>query len=491
MISWRWIVVCSVLVSGCTPHATVADLAATAVVRGCWPGNTVPPAQITTPYAQCPPAPGETAKPWPTPLPPAAPFPTMVAFNRPSTSMLDSVMQLPDAILHLDAAAHPLTGEPVVAAIASPLMTDGSPHVYVRVRHNQFWGDVQSIDLGESSLYKHRFLSVAVTVDGSGVITVAWGASRQPTIGLWASTSRDSGITWSPPTLVLSNVYGVLDMTSTLDGRILLLALARDPLEPVLLQRDLENQWSAPEVVPVPSAWYGSSGAIALVDADTSNPRVVVAITAGKDAPATVFLANRHADSPSQWQIGQRSVVVSGEGLLGRVRIVVASSGTAGGDGQGVVAISFAFFDAPSLYTLASTDSGVTWGNIGQIHTEASDSAPYGAVAYDALAHRLVVVWTCCEDAQWGGKPATHYAAWANPADQEWYPHARDVPVISGAVSAADTVFAQAPNSSFAWLIWKEQGGGVVARAVDLNHIIPDNQYPLPTTMPTATQVQP
>lgn len=153
--------------------------------------------------------------------------------------------------------------------------------------------------------------------------------------------------------------------------------------------------------------------------------------------------------------------------------------------------MSFAFFDAPSLYTVASTDSGLTWGEVAQIRTGATNSAPYGAVAYDAIAHRLVAVWTCCEDAQWGGKSATHYAAWANPVDQIWQPDGLNVPVISGAVSAANTVFAQAPNTSFAWLVWKEQGGSVVARAIDLNHIIPDNQYPPPTVAPTTTQAQP
>lgn len=521
MTGWRWVVLCLVFLTGCTPQVTVADLAATAVVRGCWPGATLPPPPVTvtplgnptptpaaftplpdaptltplpttTPYVQCPAVPGETVKPWPTPLPPAAPFPTQVALNRPATSMLDTVMQLPDAILQLDAAAHPLTGEPVVAAIASPLLTEGTPHVYVRVRHNQSWGEVQSIDIGESSLYKHRFLSVAVTVDGNGAITVVWGATQQPTIGLWASTSRDAGISWSSPTLVLPNVYGVLDMASTLDGRISVLALVRDPLRPVLLQRDLDGQWSVPEPIPVPSVWYGSSGAIELLDSDTPDARVVVLVTAAKEVPGTVYLASRRADMASSWQVSQRSVVVeSGESLLGRVRAVSASSGAVNGVGRGTVAMSFAFFDAPSLYTVASTDSGVTWGEIVQVRTEAVQSAPYGAVAYDALAQRLVVVWTCCEDAQWGGKSATHYAAWADPAEQSWRPDAPYVPVISGAVSAANTVFAQAPNTSFAWLIWKEQGGSVVARAVDLNRIIPNDQYPLPTIVPTAAEVQP
>lgn len=518
MRGW-WLLLClPFILTACTPQITVRDLSATAVVRGCWPGSTLPPPPVTvmpignptptppeftplvglptltplpttTPYVQCPPALGETLTPWPTPLPPKPPFPTQAAFKRPSTSILDTIMQLPDAILRLDTATHPLTGEPVVAAIASPLITDGTPHVYVRVRHDQTWGDVQNVDIGEAVLYKHRFLSVAVTVDGSGAVTVVWGATRAPTIGLWSSTSRDQGETWSTPTLIALNVYGVIDITSSLDGRVFVVALIRDPLRPVLIERSSAGEWATAKAIPFPSAWYGSSGGIALVDADTLDARIVVVLTGGQEARGSVYLASRVLNGDG-WQVQERRVAVgSGEGLLGRVQIATASTDTAG---AAIVAATFAFFDAPYLYTVASVDSGRTWTDIAQITTAATNSAPYGTLAVDAAARRLVLVWTCCEDAQWGGKAATHYAAWSRPEHLMWQPNDPPVPIISGAVSAADTRFAQAPNATFAWITWVEQGNSVVARAVDLNRMIPESQYPQPTpfTRPTA-QVQP
>ncbi len=504
--------------SGCAAPQTYADTIATAQVAGCWPGNELPPPPVTvtpygaptptapnttpadylptmtplpttTPYVRCTPAPGETQKPWPTPLPPRPEFPTLPAMNQPRSSEMQTIMQLPDAILSVDMAVNPVTGDPVVAAIAAPLTSAGLPHAFVRAYNGRTktWGTVQNVDVKPAEIAHHRFRTVAITVSGDGAITVVWGATAYPAMGLWASISRDNGETWGEPQHLTDNAFGVLDVASTLDGQIAVLALRREPTTPIVITRNSDGVWSQPDPIPVSSTWYGSSGSIVVTG--TGDVVRVVALTTGfKEAPGYVFLAARSLNGTDAWRVGTRQVdTPQSEGLVGNVRGLAATISTPEGGSQSRVAFTFALRSAPDAYAVVSNDGGTSWSDITKI-TRASDPtsdvAPFSALAFDPAAQRLVALWTCCEDARWGSKPSTHYGAWSVPGSDDWQPH-EQVPVITGAVAAADTVVAQASNTRFAWLAWVENGNTVAARAIDLNHIIATDQYSTATPAPT------
>ncbi|MBC8159823.1 MAG: exo-alpha-sialidase [Roseiflexaceae bacterium] len=412
----------------------------------------------------------------PSPLPTRPPYPTVEARDIPQTTVMQTIMRLPDPILSVDLAVHPLTNEPVVAAIAASMTTDSSPHAFVSAydRQTKQWGMVQNIDTGATAIGVHRFRSVAVAVSGDGTITAVWGATAYPALEVWASTSRDKGHTWAAPVLLLANSFGVLDVAATLDGQIAVLALQREPVAPVIITGSPAGQWSAPDSIPVPSAWYATSGSV-VVTGEGADARLVALTTAFTDAPGTAYLATRPVMRPGQWTVGSRSI--GGDRLLGQVRGLAAA--------PSVVAFSFVALDDARFYVLASRDGGTTWGEIERLPQPAEASAvpipatPFGAVAYDNAADRLVALWTCCEQARWGGKPATHYTAASRPGANDWLPQL-PIPVISGAAAAADTVVAQAPNHRSIWLAWVEDSYTVAARALDLNRLLPHELYPTP-----------
>ncbi|MFN8567040.1 MAG: hypothetical protein U0Z44_05840 [Kouleothrix sp.] len=224
-------------------------------------GNALPPAPATitpagqpTAYPRCTPAPGETQLPWPTRLPARAQFPTMLPVNQPGSTVMQTIMQLPDAILSVDVAVHPLSGDPAVAAIAAPLTSTGGPHAFVRSYdgRTRTWGALQNLDIGAAAIGQHRFRSIALAVSGDGTITAVWGATAHPVYGLWASISRDGGASWAAPEHLADNVFGVLDVAATLDGQVAVLALQREPVAPIVItrwRRHLEHARPHPRAV--------------------------------------------------------------------------------------------------------------------------------------------------------------------------------------------------------------------------------------------------
>jgi hypothetical protein len=305
-------------------------------------------------------------------------------------------------------------------------------------------------------------------------------------MGLWASISRDNGATWSEPQHLTDNAFGVLDVAAKLDGQIVVLALRREPTTPIVITRNNQGTWGRPDSIPVPSAWYGSSGSI-VITGDGASARIVSLTTGFKDAPGYVFIASRALSGAGEWHIGTRQVKkAQGEGLVARVRGLTATSTTSDGSSQTIVAFTFAIRSAPDVYAIVSRDGGASWTDITSVataHEPTSNVPPFSALAFDPAARRLVALWTCCEDAQWGSASSTHYGAWSVPGSAEWQPH-EHVPIITGAAAAADTVLAQAPNARSAWLAWVENGNMVAARAIDLNRIIATDQYPTPTPVP-------
>jgi hypothetical protein len=497
---------CGVLLAGCAAPRTYAGTLATAAASGCWPGDEPTPLPLTvtpfggatatpfgarpaagthiptplpttTPYPRCTPGPNETARPWPTPLPTRPPFPTRAAVNQPGSTAMQTIMRLPDAVLSVDIAAHPLTGDPVVAAIAAPLTQDGSPHAFVRAYDGRtgIWGATQNVDVGASAIGRHRFRSVAVAASGDGAITVVWGASL-PDMGLWASTSRDRGASWDEPQYLAGDTFGVLDVAATLDGRVAVLALGRDPLAPFLVTREAGGSWGAADPIPVGPAWYASAGSV-VIAGEGAEAHVVALVSAGKEAPGTVFVASRPLGGGA-WSVGSRRLAgAPGDGLVRSVRGVAALVSEPNGESRWIVAFSLTMLSAPDVYALVSNDGGASWADVSRV--TAAGEGTFGALAYDAAARRLVALWTCCEDARWGGAASTHYGAWSVPSSGSWEPRER-VPLVTGAKAAGDTAAAQATNSRFAWLAWVEDGNSVAARALDLDRVVAGDQYALP-----------
>ena len=475
----------------CAPARSYAGAVATARAAGCWPGNALPPAPVTvtpgawpatplpttTPYPRCTPEPGEAQRAWPTPLPPRAPFPTMRAFNQPGSAEMRTIMRLPDAILSVDIAANPLSGDPVLAAIAAPLTGGGRPHAFVSAYDGQAhsWGTAQSLDIGAAAIGAHRFRSVAVAVAGDGAITAVWGATSHPAYGLWASTSRDGGASWGAPQHLADNIFGVLDVAAALDGRLAVLALRREPVEPVLITRDAAG-WGQPDPLPVASAWYGSSGSVQIVG-EGAGARAI-ALTSGFGEPrGALFLATRPL-AGGAWRVEpRRAPEAGGQGIVGNVR------GLAAGGAAPIVAFSFSVLGAPGVYAVVSRDGGASWDAVAPIapaSARSGDATPFSALAYDPAAGALAAFWTCCADARWDSAASTHYAAWAAPGAAEWRPR-MPAPLLSGAAAAGDTAIAQAPNSRAAWLAWVEHANTVAVRAIDLDRVIDTGAYPTPT----------
>jgi len=70
--------------------------------------------------------------------------------------------------------------------------------------------------------------------------------------------------------------------------------------------------------------------------------------------------------------------------------------------------------------------------------TGAQAPAVFAAPAYDPIADRLVAIWSCCQDALYGGVASTHYASWSVPGITNWTPLLGSVriPTIIGSRSA-------------------------------------------------------
>lgn len=436
------------------------------------------PAPTTTPLPRCTPQPGETQRPWPTALPTLPPFPTRpVSFRQPIAGER-AVMRLPNAVLGLDAAVHPLAGWPVVAALDIPVLNMGHPRVFVRAYNPQAqsWGTAQSVDVGGSHP-GDRFRSVAVGVAGDGTIHVVWGVTDYPRLDLFAASSADYGATWSAPTTLGEGFFGVLDLAVTLDGEVFVLALQRDPeVAPVLLRRDRAGAWGGRETLPLRSIWYASSGGLAVVG-DGPDAQLIALLTATPDQPGAAYLLRRPL-SGGAWQIARHTVTA--EGVLADVRAGGYTLTDPAGSPRPGITFTMTGRDGAAIYALTSLDQGASWSRGEQIARSGGRITAAG-VGFDAAAGALVAVWNCCEDATWGGDAAaSHYAAWSVAGSGSWTPdrNTAPVPLVSGARSAALTTLAQAPNARIGWLIWVEDGQEVRARSFGFNQVIPADRYP-------------
>jgi hypothetical protein len=522
-----------VLLTGCTTdltgYETYAETLATAAAQGCWSssaptplpitvtplggatptatataataGPTLTPLPTTTPLPRCTPGPGVTQEPYPTPRPTEPPYPTRTALLRDPVSQATELLRLPNAVLALDVATHPIINAPVVAAIDIPVLNKDTARVFVRAYDSRtgVWTTGQNVDL-PGTHPGSRFRSVATAITPDGTIHVVWGATDYPALEIYAAASRDVGRTWSQPTRLAGGMVGVLDVaTSATSNDVFVLAMQRDPaVAPVSFVYDA-GQWSERTVLPLDRAWYGSGGSL-VISGDGPDATLVALVTANPDVPRTVYMLRRPLSGGAWELVGSRTIPDDTAGSITRaVRGVAYTLQNASGQAIAGVTFTFTLADYPSAYAVTSLDGGQSWGAAEPIvHYGVPAQGSAGplvlavAPAFDAAAQRVVTVWSCCADATWGNVEASHSASWSTPSSGLWTPdqgpgqQAQRVALISGAAGAGLTGLAQARNSRIGWLAWVEDGNQVWARTLSLNTIIPVERYPAPTVVPTA-----
>lgn len=523
---------CAMALTGCGPSLTYADVVATAQVSGCWPGNRPPPDPVTvtplggasptptattppgvTPVAlptitslptttampRCTPGPEETLEPFPTPFPTDAPNPTQLARESGGGSPLQTVFRVSGAALGIDLALNPHTGSPAVAAIDVPMNSRDGSRVYARVfdLSKRRWGPTQTLDVGASRLKNTSFRSAALAVGGDGTVHAVWGVTPYPALEIFYSFTKDNGETWSPPELLGSGYFRLLDAAVADDGSLFVLTMPRRPTGAqyaAVLQRTPQGQWLPPEVIDGPS-WYAGEGALQIVG---SGPRARVIVLVTGEGPH-VYLATRDV-AGGVWSVGRRTIELPAG--IERGELTAHVQGVAfGAEG---VAFVFGTREAADLYAVVSRDAGATWSlaepivAYGHSRNPSRPQPPFPAIGYDARANRLISVWNCCKDALWGNAESTHYVSWSEPGSGVWQPdllgedrEGAAVPLISGALSVGLTAGAQAPNSDDFWLAWVEDGANIVLRSFDLRTLLPAWDYPTPTIAPSSIGVAP
>lgn len=533
------IALCLAPLNACAAPRTYADVQATAQIAGCWPDRYPTPRAVTvtpsgsgggyaastaatprvtalpttTPYPRCPAPPGATLAPWPTPVPNPPPYPTIEPRRWQGGSDRVLTMHLPGTIYGLDLAVHPSAGWPVVGVIQRAWGTPIQAFVRVYDPRSQNWGVAQQVDVGAASSGNDPFGSIAVGVTGDGTVYAAWGASDRrvddqgrwtTTPDLWVSTSADYGATWAPPRRIATNCWNVQDLATSADGFVVVLgncfrrAGASYAGQTTLIVKRPGGDWLPPARLDGPAA----SGAVVIVG--RGDAARAVALTTAFDDPhrRRLALLSRRLAGDGAWSVAIRPFDLPRDeslndptaGAAWHIRGLVFPCHLPDGRVQDSVIFTWATYGRVALCALTSLDGGATWE---PIETIQSRTGPPGRVgpqefvtpAYDPVADRLVVIWTCCGAEQGSSAPNTHFAGWSRPGSGIWehWPHA----LALGARSADASATAQAPGSRMAWLAWVEQRQQVLVRTVDLNTIIPADAYPTATPTPASRAASP
>lgn len=516
------------LLAGCKAPPTYAEAQATAQVIGCWPDYYPTPRAVTvtpaaaltavtsktvlpgtptrtalptsTPYPRCPPQPGETAVPWPTPVPPPPPFPTMEPRPWQTGADLQTTLHLPNTVLTVDIATHPTENWPAVASVVWS-GTDDSDRVFVSVfdPRSGTWSSARQVDIGPSAIGRYT-RTVAIAITGDRVVHAVWGMSdpdfgdNDPPSAIWTSRSANYGETWSAPERIATGCRRVNDVAASSEGTLIVQLVCDDgPRASVaaMVVRQPNGAWSTPERLPVP-AWYYSEGAV-VIAGEGREAKAVAVLFAGSGVPSAYFMSRRIADR-GDWQVRQKQLAAPSAAPLGvrmwHVRGLAYERSSVGSVPSQVITFTWTDAEFGSAYALTSLDGGTSWGGVERIASSIATGGQiaFVAPAYDPAAGRLAAIWTCCGDDSWEAQGSTHYASWSTPGNPTWQaidapgqPGA-PIPLVLGARSAAETVSAQAHGSRTAWLAWIERQQQVEVRSLDLNQLIPVDQYvPTPT----------
>ncbi len=161
-------------------------------------------------------------------------------------------------------------------------------------------------------------------------------------------------------------------------------------------------------------------------------------------------------------------------------------------DGTDAILFTWSVFGGSAIHALQSLDGGATWNTIETVAAQPRDDAPgnrppderWSAPAYDVRADRWAMIVVRRDLDQPAPGNGTHYTQWSVPGSGIWTPrrgpdvYDQAVPLISGARSASWTDTAQVTNASFIWLAWIDEWQTLWVRSVDLNLLIPSDQYP-------------
>jgi hypothetical protein len=435
---------------------------------------------------------------WPSPVPAPPPYPTMEPWRWLGGSEPHATIQLPGVALDLHLAVHPTAGWPAVAVLQR--FNEGATPMQAFVRvlnpHTGQWSAAQQVDTGASSNGMDRFGSALVGITGDQVVHAVWGGSDADG-GIWTNTSSDYGASWGAPQRLLSHCWNALDMATTPGGWIVVLAScstgsdAAGSTQTTFLIRQGDGRWLSPQTVAVES-W---AGAIALAGdgPDLRMTALTMSIASGRRAVG--HLLGKYVADPGLWQVGTLALNSSGEADADAVRWQVRhlSFTRRLPDGHVTTGLIFTWSEVERAhaFSVTSLDGGLTFGPIvpivvddsGPQTTGAGAPAVFAAPAYDPIADRLAAIWTCCRDALYESVPVTHYASSSIPGSTQWMPlrGAARIPTILGSRSAHRTATAQAPMSRWTWVAWVEGPNTITVRSVDLNTIVPVDQYPTPT----------
>jgi hypothetical protein len=450
-----------------------------------------------------PPAQGPAPAATPVGLPTPVAYPTREARPIQGGSDTRTLLHLPGILHHVDVAVHPSQGWPAVVSVQT--WKDGDANhrrIFARVYHPaaKTWGDARQVNLPPEDGNGY-YGGVAVGITGDGVVHVTWGGAFTEDKPVWYSASSDYGRSWSAPRQIGADCYNVQDMATTLDGQIVVLALCtpgRHDVQvwPGLIVRRADGVWLARDTIPIDGRW----GSLVLTG-DGSDARAVALLTNSENSRDAWIVQKRLAD-PGPWQVQVKDLTPPA-GYTAREATFYLHRGLAFRRANGTTGVIFtwAVYGGNAIYALTSLDGAQSWGPIeavvahpdGQDHPSALADpldARWSVPAYDGYADRLVVVWVGRDLQTPFPSIATHYASWSAPGSGEWQPfaipgrYAPLVPLVTGAERAAYTASAQAGNASFFWLAWIDAYTTVKARTIDLNLIVPVDQYPTATPRP-------
>jgi hypothetical protein len=429
-----------------------------------------------------------TLAPWPTPIPTEPPHPTRPVVLEQAESDPRTVMRLPGVILSLDMAVHPTEGWPAIATVRWPFPGQDAREVYVSVFNPAGgWGASRSIDVGGSSLGNDAQSGAHIGVTGDRNVHVVYGADdARNGWTIWTRESTDLGQTWSEPRGIAGGCWRPLDMATSAEGWITVLAACgrdRQSVEPVVLVREPGGRWREPVLLPTGHMAY-LEGTIAIAG-DSKTARAVLLVYS-MTHPATIFTAPFALQGGTP-RLHTIPLVLSGDKystLHRRFSAITFGHGRDDGAAPQAVGVSWVAADTGNAYALTSPDGGESWLPVQRIAAAPSrgDVVLSAPLAYEPVADRLVSFWPCCVDTLFTPAAAEHRVT-SGALTGAWSPAA---PLISGARMAGLTVAAQRPGGRFAWVAWVEQQQ-VIARTVVFNQVLPPDVYPAPTIRPTAS----
>jgi hypothetical protein len=336
------------------------------------------------------------------------------------------------------------------------------------------------------------------------MVYAAWGASDREqdsggdttaTPDIWVSTSMDYGSTWSPPRSIAQGCWMVQDMAADTDGNVIVLAncYTGSSSRATLVVKPVGSDWQPAERLPV----TGSSGSV-VIAGEGSDAHIVALTTGFKASERRCLNLLSRLVTGGNWEIRSLAFDLPPDndledptsGAAWHMRSLVFPHRLPDGNVQTGIAFTWVTSDRAMLFALISLDAGQSWQPVESILSRRGSPNRVGhldfvAPAYDPVAGRLVSFWTCCGAAQWRPEASTHFASWSRPGSGVWqaWPNV----LALGAIQVHDTATAQAPGSRMAWLGWIEASQQVTVRSVDLNTIIPVEDYPTATPLPSAT----